>query len=399
MNKERINQINQRLAQIDSELRNAKDIETIEALTKESSQLIEERGRLIGQAASEARQAFQNVSGVDIEVPGQDSVSLEEKNLRSMTRRNKLAFLIGKQARRTKLTDIETRALKDAITSTATTYAAPTASTEGSNNAGIFISTKLVLDFLKEDGKLSPLFNDVSFTNIKGLIDFPYRESRDKAQAKEEGKGTSAASWKWGKLTGTKGTLQSKMIVTDEIMALTDIELGEYIVEQMLNDLPEDWSEDLIYGTGTANHIKGITNGLIAKEYTDAMTGLVDAIKACKGKFRRGAKVYCAQDVYDDVFFAVDKNGNFKYPVLNNPNGVNSIGTIHIAVDENLKEGDFVVGNVSKYFKANLLRGLSVESDRNIDDGYTLYVAKEMCSVATYPNAFIYSKKKVATQE
>ncbi len=394
MRKERIKQINQRLAQIEAELRTAADVDTIEALTAETNKLIEERARLVAEEATEARAAFAQATGTQVAPPANNPDAEVERRISNLSKRDKLAYIIGRQARKRPFTNVERRALGNALTTTATDFVAPTASTDGVNNAGTFISTKLVLDFLKEDGKLSPIFADVVFTHIKGLIDFPYRESRSSAEAKAEGEGTKSGSWKWGKLTGTRGTLQSVMEVTDEVLALSDIELGEYVVNQMLQDLPEDWSEDIIYGTGTNNHIKGVIAGLTAKDFTDSMTGIVDGIKACKGHFRRGAKIYCAQDVYDDIFFAVDKNGNFKYPVLNNPNGVTSIGSIHIAVDENLKAGEFIIGNIGKYFKANLLQGLSLETERKAIEGITTYVVKEMCSTAVYPNAFVYGKKK-----
>ena len=394
MRRERINQIDQRLAQIEAELRTAPDTTSIDALSSEANKLIEERARLVAEEAAEARAAFAQATGTQVVVPQTNPDAEVEQRIANLSKRDKLAFMIGRQARKRSFTNVERRALGNALTTTATDFVAPTASTDGVNNAGIFISTKLVLDFLKEDGKLSPLFADVAFTHIKGLIDFPYRESRTKAEAKAEGQGTKSGSWKWGKLTGTRGTLQSVMEVTDEVLALSEIELGEYIANQMLQDLPEDWSEDIIYGTATNNHIKGVTYGLTAKDFTDSMSGLVEGIKACTGHFRRGAKIYCAQDVYDDIFFAVDKNGNFKYQVLNNPNGVTSIGSIHIAVDENLKAGEFIIGNISRYFKANLLRGLSLETERDAVEGITTYVVKEMCSTAIHPNAFVYGKKK-----
>ena len=235
------------------------------------------------------------------------------------------------------------------------------------------------------------------------MTTYPYRESRTAAKAKAEGKNTGDNQMKWGKLELTKGYLQIVIPVTDEVVALTDWDLGAYIVSQMLQDLEEDWANDLIYADGTENKVKGITAGAVAAVTggyaadADIVKVLTDAIKACKGKFRKGAKVYVAQDIYDSVFFSLDKNGNFRYPVFNNTAGISSLGNIRIEVDENLNEGDFIVGNVSKYFKANLLLDLRVEQERQATYGITNHVASEFCATAPFSGAFIYGSKKVGS--
>ncbi|MFA5433664.1 MAG: hypothetical protein WC319_12445, partial [Candidatus Paceibacterota bacterium] len=110
--------------------------------------------------------------------------------------------------------------------------------------------------------------------------------------------------------------------------------------------------------------------------------------------FRRGAKVYVAQDVYDEIFFAVDDNGNFRYPVLNNAQGISSIGPIRVELDENLKAGQFLIGNVNKYFKANTLINLRLETNRIARRGVTEWIASEFCATAPFVGAFILGTKE-----
>ena len=55
MRRERINQINQRLAQIEAELRTAPDTTSIDALSSEANKLIEERARLVAEEAEIGR--------------------------------------------------------------------------------------------------------------------------------------------------------------------------------------------------------------------------------------------------------------------------------------------------------------------------------------------------------
>ena len=239
---------------------------------------------------------------------------------------------------------------------------------------------------------------DIAFTHIPGLTEFPYRKSRDKAKAKKENDETGENQMEWAKLTGVKGWLQTIIVVTDEVRALTDFDLGNYIVEQMLQDLNEDWCADLIYGTGTDDHIKGITIGAtaaVAGGYEgDTVAALIAGIKLCKGKYRKGAKAYVAQDVYDEVLFAQDDNGDFTYPILNNTQGIVSIGPIRIEVDENLKDGEFLIGNVGKYFKANTLIGTRLETERAARKGTTTYVASEYCATTPVEGAFVHGTKK-----
>lgn len=389
MLKERLNQINSRLGAIENEIRSASTAEVIEALRAEATSLIEERGRLTAQMGAEAIAAMNNAGNAVNE-------NEEDIEIRSYSKRDKLALIVGRVARKKGFTDAEKRALGVALTTTASVFSAATGEADGVNNGGVTIPTSLVFDLLREDGKLSAILNDVNFTAIKGLTEFPYRKSRTAASAKAEGSGTGAASWEFDKLSGVKGWLQTKIVVTDELQALSDIDFGAYVADQMLQDMPEDFAADIIYGTGSNNHIKGVVTGVSAKTYTAGkeLESIIAAIKAGTGRYFKNAKVYLASDVYKAVLFAVDANGNFKLPVLNNATGVTSLAKYKIEEDECLHDGDIVFGDVNKYYKANALIDLKLESQRNIDDGTTTYVAKEYCAAAGVTNAFVYYTKQ-----
>lgn len=398
----RIAEINQRNKAIATESR-AEGItaEKLQALSDEQDKLLQERNTLMQKALelrAEAEGAPFNPF-TDNEQRGQQPPAGDDGvDLGKLNQRGRLAYALGKRMRGKQFTDAETRALGKAVTTTAVEYVGATSSTDGVNNAGIFINTKQLMDLLKEEGKLSPIMRDIAFTHIPGLTEFPYRKSRDKAKAKKENDETGENQMEWAKLTGVKGWLQTIIVVTDEVRALTDFDLGNYIVEQMLQDLNEDWCADLIYGTGTDDHIKGITIGAtaaVAGGYEgDTVAALIAGIKLCKGKYRKGAKAYVAQDVYDEVLFAQDDNGDFTYPILNNTQGIVSIGPIRIEVDENLKDGEFLIGNVGKYFKANTLIGTRLETERAARKGTTTYVASEYCATTPVEGAFVHGTKK-----
>ena len=328
------------------------------------------------------------------------SETRENQDLSKMSKRDKLNLIAGRQARNKPFTPAETRALGKALTTTATTFVEATAELDGLNNAGVLISARLIFELLKEEGKLSPILADINFTNIPGYTEYPYRKSRDKARKKSEGAAGLDNQMEWAKLQLMKGYLQTIIPVTDEVKALTDFDFGAYIIDQMLTDLNDDWAEKLIYGTGTDDEIKGITIGAlkaVAGGYAAGaeVDAIIAGIKLLKGKFRRGAKIYAAQDVADSVLFAKDTEGNFIYPILNSNTGVSSVGTMRMEVDENLAEGDFIIGNINTYFKANILIPIRIETERQARKGITEYIASCYSATAPLPGAIVMGSKTV----
>ena len=326
------------------------------------------------------------------------SETRENQDLSKMSKRDKLNLIAGRQARNKPFTPAETRALGKSLTTTATTFVEATELVDGTNNAGVLISVRLIFELLKEEGKLSPILADINFTNIPGYTEFPYRKSRDKARKKAEGAAGQDNQMEWAKLQLSKGYLQTIIPVTDEVRALTDFDFGAYIIDQMMIDLNDDWAEKLIYGTGIDDEVKGITIGAkkaVAGGY--AAGGEIDAIvagiKLLKGKYRRGAKIYAAQDVSDSVLFSKDSHGDFIYPIFNSNTGISSVGTMRMETDENLAEGDFVIGNVNANFKANILIPIRIETDRQARKGITEYIGSCYSASAPMTDAFVHGSK------
>lgn len=321
-----------------------------------------------------------------------------DQRIAKMKRKSAISEIIGRGFKKQAFSETEKRALGVALTTTAETYVAATELVDGVNNAGVFIPTSIVLDLLKEEGLLSPILSDIQFTSVPGLVEFVFRKSRDKAKAKAEGAAGLDNQIEWDTVTGVKGYLQTIIPVTDEVLALSAFDFGAYIIDQLIQDLNEDWVYDLIYGTGADSHIKGITVGaLVAVTGGYAAGAEIDALIAGLGKltpkYRRNAKIYVASDLYDKILFSTDANGNFKYPVFNNSTGISSFGSVRVETDENLKTGDFVIGNVSKYFKANSLIPIRIETNRLARKAITEYIASEYCVTTPIANAFVYGVK------
>ncbi|MDY0388860.1 MAG: phage major capsid protein [Methanolobus sp.] len=389
--KERLAKIAKELSDYEVELRNASQ-DRITEIKTEVETLMNERASLIEAQRQETLSMFNSSNKKEPE-------SNRAKAIEQMSKREKLALIVGSHARGKKFTDVEIRALGSALTTTATTYVAATAEVNGVNNAGVMIPINLVMDLLRDEGNLSPILRDIAMTSVPGLVDFPYRKTRDKARAKAEGATGLENQIEWGKLSGAKGYLQTIIAVTDEVRSLSDIDFGAYIIEQLFVDLNDDWVNELIYGTGQDNRIKGITYGATAAVsggYTSGavVAAIIAGIKLCTGKYRRGAKIYVAQDVYDEIITATDDNGNFKYPIFNNPTGINSIAPLRVEIDENLTSGQFIIGNVSKFYKVNSLIPLRIETEREAVKGITKYIASEYCAAVPHPSAFIHGTKK-----
>lgn len=393
--------VNARLKAIVDESNGDLSPEQMSALSTEQDELIKER-TILTQAEIQFKNQVTPIPN-PTEEPVVAPTNMEHQNraaiAESMSKRDKIALIIGKQARRVAFTESEKRALGTALTTTATTFVKASESANGVNNAGVLISTSLVLDLLKEEGKLSPIVERAvsAMTHVPGLTDFPYRKSRDKARYKTEGADGKDNQMEWDKLYGTKGYIQTIIPITDEIMALTDFDFGAYIIEQIAQDFDEDWAEQLIYGDGSTDHLTGITKNAVNADYSGSVVdALIAGIKLCKGRYRRNAEIYVAQDLSDDVLFTTNKKGDFLYPLFNNQTGITSVGPIKINVDENLKDGEFIIGNIEKYFKINGLIPFRIETDRIARRGVTEYIASQYACSMPVPGAFVYGKKVAA---
>src|SRR5699024_6815922 len=102
---------------------------------------------------------------------------------------------------RSDFTEDEKRALDVALTTTATTYVAPSSGADGVNNGGLFIPETVSMEILKEIELESPFLRDIEKTYIKGLISFPYKKSGSGSEWVEEGKDNKLESDEWGELT------------------------------------------------------------------------------------------------------------------------------------------------------------------------------------------------------
>lgn len=374
-----------RMNEIKNELPSLTDVAEIDKRKAEVSNLVSERNDLTTKRDEAIMQMQKELE------EGKKKLPERKENFRKMNRRESQNLLIGLALRGKKPTDEQIRALDVSLTTTANDFVKATASADGVNNGGVFIPTKILYDLLKEEDKLTPIMDDIAPTYVPGLTEYPIRVSRTEAQKKLEGKKVNDTQWEFIKLKLETGTLQSQLPVTDELYNMTDYALGDYIIQRLEKDLVLDWSKQIIYGDGT-DMIKGLTTGLTPKKYAkkDALEAIENAVMGLSESYIAGAKLYIARDLFYSISFKKSDDGKYLINPINNPGGISSFTNIPVMVDHTLKPGEFVLGNVSEYFRLNMLQSMHFETARDALAGITRYVVRQSASGAPYDKAFVY---------
>lgn len=255
-----------------------------------------------------------------------------------------------------------------------------------------------MLDILREETVDSPIYNDVVTTAIKGKVKFPYMISKSGAKVKAELSDTENESVKWDILNGATGNYTDSIVITFEEEAMAIEEFTDYLIELIGQSMRELLINDYIYGSGTGDHVKGITSGAIDGSYangsTDYLAALEAAIKLLPVKKRAGAKIYLASNIFDAITFTKDKNGNYILPVLNG-GGFSRLSAFPVAMDVNLNAGEFVIGNVSKWYKANVNKPMELGVDVSNQKRIKTYTTHMMVTAVPVPNSFVYGKETV----
>ena len=160
-------------------------------------------------------------------------------------------------------TEAEYRALGVANTTTSTTYVAPSGSVDGVNNGGLFIPETVMMDILRDEELASPIYNDIRMTAIKGLQKYPYKVSKSGANTKAELSPTDNESVEWRILSGATGNYTDSIVLTFEVEAMAIEDFTDYLIGLIRESMRDLIINDFIYGTGTNDHVYGLTYGAI----------------------------------------------------------------------------------------------------------------------------------------
>ena len=315
---------------------------------------------------------------------------------------------LGKQIRmqlqdvKIDLTANEKRAIGVAITTTATEFTAVTASKDGVNNGGVFIPQNVLYDLLEMDDPDSPFLRDVNPTHIKGALIFPYvvESNNGTGKGKKETVAANSRAIKWDKLSLAQGNYPLTIEVTMELLGLTDEEFVDYLLADLANEINLLLGDEVLYGTGKDECIEGATVGAIAGdpyESGNAPAAIKAGLLALSRRARKGAKIYVSRSLSLDLAFEKDENGRYIYPIYNN-DGITSIATIPMEVDEGLHDGDFLIGNARNY-KLNFTKPTEIYAELHGKTRVIEYTAHLMVAGKAAPKKFYYGSQKAATPD
>ena len=397
----------ERFAQIKSEI--AKYDFMLEEARKSENNAAEE------QRAADERAARDPNAGKDDDDPaseqrgkqvlmfnGANPQTSEDKDLDKPAALRYAKSAFGKQVRamlnKTEITldKNEKRALGIALTTTGNEFVAPSADENGINNGGIFIPQNVLYDLLETDTPDSPFLRDVQATHIKGALIFPYViEATPATRAgKKEGDAAEDRSIKWGKLPLAQGNYAITIEVTLELLAMTDEQFATYLLSDLSNEINYVLTDEAFYADGKNERIEGVTVGAIQGTAYPA-GGEADAIKTAllglSRRARKGAKVYISRSMALAMTFEKDTTGRYIFPIYNST-GITAIATVPVEVDENLHDGDFVVGNPKNY-KLNFTKPVEVYPEIHGKTRVIEYTAHLMVAGKAAPKKFYYGKK------
>ncbi len=268
-----------------------------------------------------------------------------------------------------KFTEDEKRALGDAVTTTATTFVASTADTQGINNGGLFIPTSVRMDLMELISQESPIFRDARKLQVSGNVDLPYLFAADDANWYTELTDTVNEGIEFKNLQLTGWELAKDIVITWKLEEMAVESFISFILEELKNKMGKAIINAVIYGDGS-NKPTGVTNGLVAITPDQNDTAIDRVLKVFKGlsdEARIGAKVYISNDVNLDIVSYKDLNGN--YPFLA---GVPSVKGFVIEVDPYLRNKDILAGNMKNYI-FNEVTPMRVDKEKTVKGRKTLY--------------------------
>ena len=326
-----------------------------------------------------------------------DYLKMENQKLDIRTAFAKYVLLNSTKRSDIKMNDVELRALGVSNTTTSDTYVAATADVDGVNNGGIFIPQEVMLDILREEEEESPIYRDILTTAIKGKIKFPYRISKTGAKKKAELSATENENVQWGILSGATGNYTDSIVLTFEEEAMAIEEFTPYLISLIGESMRELLINDYVYGDGNNDSVKGLTYQAIDAKYASADKAayrkIIEAgIKLLPTKKRAGAKIYLASNIYDGMTFEKDDAGNYILPVLNG-GGLTKMSSFPVEMDANLNAGDFLIGNLGKWYKANINKTMELGLDVSNQNRTKTYTTHMMVTATPVPQSIVYGRE------
>ena len=281
-----------------------------------------------------------------------------------------------------KFTEEEKRALGDAVTTTATTFVASSANTQGINNGGLFIPTDVRMELMEIIDQMSPFYRDIRKLQVNGNVDLPYLFSADDANWYVELTDTVNEGAEYRNLQLTGWELAKDVVVTWKLEEMAVESFITFIIEELAHKMGVALINAVIYGDGQ-NKPTGVLNGLTA--VTTGKTpidNIIATYESLSQEARRGAKVYVTTAEKVKMIGYKDENGN--YPFLQ---GINGTDLFTIETEPFLTGNDIIVGN-PRYYILNEVTPTRVEWERTVKGRRTTYGGYGIFDGKAKPGAF-----------
>ena len=385
---DRLKEIESRKSEIKSQLESLKDIEEVRKLNEEVDALLLEERDL--KERKEERDIAEKIEKGSVEVKKiekEEEKKMEKKfDLSSKEYRSAWAKkLMGLSE--DKFTEEEKRALGDAITTTATTFVAADADTQGINNGGLFIPTTVRSELMEIISKKSPIFNDVRKLQVAGNIDLPYLFEADDAEWYTETTDTKNEGQEYRNLQLTGWELAKDVVITWKLEEMAVESFISFILDELAEKMGKALIKAVIYGDGN-NKPTGVTNGLSpVTTGANAIERVLNTYKALSEDAREGAKVYISTNVNLDIVSY--KDGNNNYPFLA---GIPAVSGLDVVVDPYLTNDDIVAGNM-RYYILNEVVSPRVEKERTVKGRKTTYGGYAIYDGKAKPGSFALGRK------
>lgn len=389
---ERLQEIATRKAELKVQLESKAEDLDLEAIEKEMNDLAEEEKSINEKIEAETRKANEEAEARRKEAEAlndgeKKAKEIEKKEEKKMTNVFATAEYRSAWAKKMmglsadKFTEEETRALGDAITTTATTFVESDADTQGINNAGLLIPTSLREELMENIFQVSPFLQDVRKLAVSGNVDLPYLFDADDAEWYGETSCTvnEGIEFKNLKLTGFE--LAKDIEITWKAEEMTVPSFIGFLLEELSEKMGRALANAVLYGNGSGKPT-GALNGLDAVTDADPIQAIAKAKAQLSSKNKIGAIAYISENVEDAIVFTKDEMG--RYPYLA---GLPRVSSLEVKVDPFLQNNDILVGN-PKYYILNEVRPISIDKDKDVKCRRVVYGAYGIFDGKAKPNAF-----------
>lgn len=352
INEMTLEQITERLSQLDEEVRGAQAVETVTALAKEKQELLDRKAEL---TELETRKAdAMKIQAKAVEVRTLEVKTEERKmNFEGMTPEEvrgteeyRSAFLKGLQGK--PLNDMEKRANEIAVTNVAGVIPTMTQQT---------IFTKL--------REYAPLLTEITLLQVPGNVTFAIEATNNAAAIHAENTAVTPAADTMTSVTLGGFEIIKVLRISATVRAMAIAAFEGWLTDILAENIAAKIGSYIVYGTGSSMP-KGIdymatwTDGTNAVDWAGAApttAELVELVSYLKAGYHRNAKWLMNSKTFWGSIVAVQDNS--KYKILTDD--YSRLLGYPIMLDDNVLDGDIFFGDFKKVV-GNLSQNITIES-------------------------------------